>query len=318
MKSTRNLLSLLAAVTLVAAILLTLTAQRARNKDEQAYVAEINRYRQEKDQRFRISPFSRLALIHRQYLKDQPRVTIGSGAEADLRLEGQGIAPLHAVIEGTSRTPVLRAQAEAEVWALDNPPQRVQELTLTETSSGFRIGRYNLLYRINPVWGRIAEVFDPEHPALKAFTGLDYFPVDSDYRISGEIVAYEKAERINLIDSHGNEQPYWLYGELRFRLQNTDCRLELYTLTLDPKGIEQDGFMLIFADATSGQESYPAARYLYVEGKLSGRITIDFNRAFSPPCNYSPVFTCPFPRPANRLPVAIRAGEKWYRKTAKT
>jgi hypothetical protein len=71
--------------------------------------------------------------------------------------------------------------------------------------------------------------------------------------------------------------------------------------------------MLIFQDETSGRESYPAARYLYVESKPRGQLVVDFNRAFSPPCNYSKVFSCPLPRPANRLPVAIPAGEKWYR-----
>ena len=289
---------------------LSVAAQQA---DDGAYAAEITRLRQQKDANFRTSPFSRLALVHRQYLNDSSRVAIGSGPEADLRLEGQGIAPLHALIEGASLTPVLRAQGEAAISSLDNPPQRLNELTL-KNGTRFHIGRFNLLYRLNPVWGRTVEVFDPEAPAFRAFTALDYFPVDPAYRVTGEIIAYEKPERVKLIDSQGREQPHWLYAELRFTLNGTPCRLELYTLSLDPLEIQREGFMLIFTDATSGKESYPAARYLYVEGKLSGQIVVDFNKTFNPPCNYSPVFTCPFPRPQNRLPVAIRAGEKWYRK----
>ncbi|MFQ5817488.1 MAG: DUF1684 domain-containing protein [Terriglobia bacterium] len=283
--------------------------------EEETYRAEITRWRQHKDLRFRTSPFSRLALVHREYLKERARVTLGSGPEADLRLAAPDIAPLHAVavIEGSTLTPVLRAQGEAAIWSLNKPARRLHKLTLKD-NTGFRIGRFNLLYKLNPMWGRTLEVFDPEHPALAAFTELDYFPIEPAYRIEAESIPSAQPERITLIDSHGNPQPYWLYGELRFSVQGTPCRLELYTLTLDPKEIATDGFMLIFTDATSGKESYPAARYLYVEGKTAGRITVDFNRAFSPPCNYSPVFTCPFPRLQNRLPVAIRAGEKWYRK----
>lgn len=299
----------------IALALLSALSFGGQPTDEQAYVAEITQARQQKDANFHTSPFSRLALVHRQYLNDSPRVTIGSGPEADLRLEGQGIAPLHALIEGASLTPVLRAQGEAAISSLDNPPQRLNELTL-KNGTRFRIGRFNLLYRLNEVWGRTVEVFDPDVPALREFTGLEYFPIDLAYRVTGEVIPHENPERLKLIDSQGREQPHWLYGELRFTRNGTSCRLELYTLTLDPQGIQREGFMLIFTDATSGKESYPAARYLYVEGKLAGRVTVDFNQTFNPPCNYSPVFTCPFPRPQNRLPVAIRAGEKWYRKQA--
>ena len=85
--------------------------------------------------------------------------------------------------------------------------------------------------------------------------------------------------------------------------------------------MKRDGFMLMFTDETSGKETYPAGRYIYVdaprsEGKSSGTITVDFNKAFSPPCNYSPAFTCPFPGKRNRLPLAIRAGQKWYKDDA--
>ena len=42
------------------------------------------------------------------------------------------------------------------------------------------------------------------------------------------------------------------------------------------------------------------------------RATIDFNRAYNPPCVFSPYATCPLPPPDNRLPLAVEAGEKKY------
>ena len=276
---------------------------------EQAYIAEITKFRQEREHDLRTSPFSKFARVHVELLRDRPRLTIGSGPGADLRLSGEGIAPLHAAIEGTTNTPVLKALGPTLIETLDN--RRVRELLLKH-DIGFRIGRYYLRYIVDSQLGRTIWVYDLEQPSLREFQGLEYFPVDPRYRVPAEVIPYSKREPIALIDSQGNEQRYYLYGELRFELQGTPCRLELYTGSLDRKEIERSGFMLIFTDVTSGKESYPVARYLYVEGKTAGRITADFNKAFNASCNYAPVTPCPLPRQQNRLPVPIRAGEKWY------
>lgn len=289
-----------------------LTSGKQEPANQEAYVAEIQKFRQERDHRFGTSPFSQLAMVHREYLKDAPRVTIGTSPDADLRLEGEDVALRHAVVERTSTTPVLKA-VEGTIWSLDDPPELLTELTL-EDRANFRLGRFNLLYVLHPSWGRTFEVYDSEHAALAEFTGMDYFPIDPAYRVTATIAPHGNPEKTNLIDSQGNQRPYWVYGELHFDLLGTACQLELYAPSVEEQEIETHGFMLMFTDATSGKESYPAARYLNVEGRTSGQITVDFNKAYNPPCNYSPAFTCPFPRPQNRLPVAVRAGQKWYRK----
>lgn len=274
------------------------------------YLEEIQNYQQERDRRFR-SPFSQLAMVHRAYLRDAARTAIGNDPEADVKLTGEDVAPVHAVVEGSSDTPTLRA-AQGPVWSLDDPPQPLTELRLEDRAS-FRIGRFNFLYVLHPSWGRTFEVYDTRLPALLEFTGMEYFPIDPAYRVTGTVVPHSDPESIHLIDSHGSQRPYWIYGELRFELHGTPCRLEVYSTTTEAREIEERGFMLMFTDETSGKESYPLARYLDVEGSASGTITVDFNQAYNPPCNYSAAFTCPFPRKQNRLPVAVRAGQKWYR-----
>ncbi|MCI0351070.1 MAG: DUF1684 domain-containing protein, partial [Acidobacteriales bacterium] len=187
------------------------------------------------------------------------------------------------------------------------------ELDLHE-KPGFRIGRFHLLFRPNaPVRGAAVEVYDSEEPALQAFRGLEFFPIDGRYRVKAEIVARANPPAVQLVDSAGQPRPYHIYGDLHFAHDGTPVTMEVYTDTLDPVAIARSGFMLIFADQTSGKESYYAARYLDIDGKLSGTVTVDFNLARNPPCNFSVVYTCPFPRAQNRLPVAIRAGEKTYR-----
>ena len=75
---------------------------------------------------------------------------------------------------------------------------------------------------------------------------------------------------------------------------------------------ERDLF-IIFKDATSGKETYAAARYLYAHPPdASGKTIVDFNKSYNPPCVFTPYATCPLPPPQNQLPIRVEAGEKKY------
>lgn len=69
--------------------------------------------------------------------------------------------------------------------------------------------------------------------------------------------------------------------------------------------------MFVFRDTTSGRETYAASRFLIGEDAGHGHITLDFNRAFNPPCAFSDFAICPLPPRSNILPFAVRAGEIW-------
>ena len=76
------------------------------------------------------------------------------------------------------------------------------------------------------------------------------------------------------------------------------------------------GLFLPFRDATGGSETYGGGRYLLDTvkgadlGTEEGRVVLDFNFAYNPSCAYDPKWACPLSPPANRLAVAVRAGEK--------
>jgi len=77
--------------------------------------------------------------------------------------------------------------------------------------------------------------------------------------------------------------------------------------------IEEPGaeeLFFIFRDQTAGKETYPAGRFLYAPMPKDGKVVLDFNKAYSPPCAFTAFATCPLPPPQNRLPVRIEAGEK--------
>lgn len=80
------------------------------------------------------------------------------------------------------------------------------------------------------------------------------------------------------------------------------------TVTLTPTHVKSGKPMFVFRDATAG-ETYPACRFLFGEDIGESEITLDFNRAISPPCAFTDFAICPLPPPGNILPFRIEAGE---------
>ncbi|MFM7446333.1 MAG: DUF1684 domain-containing protein [Tabrizicola sp.] len=80
------------------------------------------------------------------------------------------------------------------------------------------------------------------------------------------------------------------------------------TVTFTPTHVKSGKPMFVFRDATAG-ETYPACRFLFGEDATDTEITLDFNRAISPPCAFTDFAICPLPPPGNILPFRIEAGE---------
>jgi uncharacterized protein (DUF1684 family) len=90
-------------------------------------------------------------------------------------------------------------------------------------------------------------------------------------------------------------------GVVHFKHGSDDIKLQV----LD----DGDELMIVFADATSGKETYGAARFLYAKKPVKGRTMLDFNLAENPPCAFTPYATCPLPPAGNRLSIRVEAGE---------
>ncbi|WP_295231175.1 DUF1684 domain-containing protein, partial [Sediminibacterium sp.] len=85
------------------------------------------------------------------------------------------------------------------------------------------------------------------------------------------------------------------------------------TYTLDVLDEGEEELFIVFADATNATETYPSGRFVYIpKPDAQGNTVIDFNKAYNPPCAFTPFATCPLPPPQNRLHLAITAGEKNY------
>ncbi len=141
----------------------------------------------------------------------------------------------------------------------------------------------------------------------KGFKGLSYYPIDLRYAMVGVIERYPfepKPIYVNLPTSNGKEKKYVKYGRFGFKWEGKEYLLQVYR-TLG--GAE---LFLPFKDKTSGGETHPGGRYLYIEQMPRGKVLIDFNRAYSPFCEFNKKYTCPLPPEENWLGIAVRAGEK--------
>ncbi|HEU5370031.1 MAG TPA: DUF1684 domain-containing protein [Ktedonobacterales bacterium] len=148
------------------------------------------------------------------------------------------------------------------------------------------------------------------------FEGLRYFEPDPAYRVEAELIRFPAPEVVQLGTTTGRISQHYRYGEVRFTLGGQECRLTAYkSVDVHGETVEDDHELFLpFRDATSGQESYGAGRYLEVEEDSAGpgRVTLDFNLAYSPWCAYSEMYSCVLPPAENRLALPVRAGERSY------
>lgn len=150
-------------------------------------------------------------------------------------------------------------------------------------------------------------VKDTESQTRRDFKGLEYFPINPKWRIEARVEPYEPAKTIPITNVLGMTDDEISPGAFAFEVDGKTYRID----PILEKG-ETDWFVMI-ADETTGKESYGAGRYLYVTSPdANGKVVIDFNKTYSPPCAFTNYATCPLPPRQNHLPLRIEAGEKNY------
>ena len=142
----------------------------------------------------------------------------------------------------------------------------------------------------------------------QAFTTLSYFEVDAAYRVPAALAPEQTNPPVTIILPTSQNLPRRMVkvGTLRFTVAGQ-------TLTLSAFAGEGEGLARLFVpfgDTTNRQETYGGGRYLDLDLTPTGLYDLDFNRATNPYCVYNVTYDCPIPPPENRLPIAIRAGER--------
>lgn len=201
---------------------------------------------------------------------------------------------------------VLHAADGAEVLVDDlfvDEPVALRSDAHADGPSQVRVGRlvFWLIQRGDLLGLRLR---DPQSPVLASYGGTRRWEPDERWRVPARLVPFDEPTSVEVPNVLGQLSAQATPGRLVFELDGVEH-------ALTPTGEPGSDLFVVFADATTGESTYGGGRFLVVrEPDVDGRTVLDFNRAYNPPCAYSPYTTCPLPPDGNTLPVAVVAGEQ--------
>jgi hypothetical protein len=244
-----------------------------------------------------------LTLVNKVWLSEG-RHTIGAARDSVIVLpEGHAPARLGTVTveKGAVR---LDVEGDAEVFARG---ERVRALELRSDAHAnpddVTCGTITLqlLQRGHDFALRVR---DAESDARRSFPGVPWYPIDPAFRFVARLSPFAVPKEFTVEDGDGRLQTYRSPGAAHFEKDGQ-------SVTILPffEGAGEKLFIL-FSDLTSRDETYGAGRFLYAPAPENGYVLLDFNKAFNPPCAFTPYAVCPLPPEENKLPLRIEAGEK--------
>ena len=277
---------------------------RAERAARQAYEREVRDWREQRLQRLQ-RPDGFLSLVGLHWV--EPGSTfVGSARDNGTRLSlgPPQIGMLRLERDGSAR---LRIADGAEVWVdgqlAKGEVPLVSDALGTPTVVAFNRGDASFI--LIERGGRHAlRVRDAMARTRTSFPGIDYFDIDPAFRFEARFEPHPEGKTIDIVNMLGQVEPMANPGRLVFEHEGQAHSLE----ALDEGG---EQLFLVFADRTSGHETYAASRFVYVDRPdAEGRTVLDFNKAYNPPCAFTAYSTCPMPPPENRLDLRVTAGEK--------
>ena len=226
---------------------------------------------------------------------DEPIVLAGAGAPTagrfELDVDTVRFTPTHDGLASVNGRPLDADQAVELADDRDDVGPSILRLGRLEITHIHRHDRAAL------------RIKDPESPRRTSFQGVPRFDFDPKWVLEAtfEPAAPDTMMSIRLVTDHLEEHP--VAGTVTFEHEGVR-----HSLRVEPAG---GGFFLVFGDDTNGTRTYGGGRFLSVPAPdAEGRTRLDFNRATTPPCAFTPYATCPTPPPGNRLPFDIPAGER--------
>lgn len=269
---------------------------------------QVEQWKQGRLQRL-TAPDGWLSLVGLEWLHPGAN-RVGSAADNDIVLK---VGPAHlGVVTLAADGAVKIALAKDSGASIDGKP--AQEATLVDdiqagenghpTTVAFGTANFYVIERDGRKGLRVK---DADAATRKHFLGLDYYPIDPSWRIVADWVPFDPPHKLEIGSVLGTIDKVDVPGKAVFKRDG-------HTFELLPYQEEPGGeLFFVLADRTSGKETYGAARFLYAALPKDGKVILDFNRAYNPPCAFTEYATCPLAPPENRLDVAITAGEKKYR-----
>lgn len=224
-------------------------------------------------------PNIHFGIVHVEQGKLQLRAPVG-GFPSELRVDGKPAAEQTIIVDGPN-------------------PTKFTAGTLT-------------FYVIHRGDQEALRIKDSQASTRVHFYGLRWYAANPSYKIEAEWVPLAQPKQVTVESVIGTTSTGFVPGYAKFKLHGQEIHLQPVVQKLDVNTL-----LFVIRDATSGKETYAAARFLHTglpdHGlRESGKITLDFNRLENPPCAFTHYATCPLPPESNRLKVAINAGELRY------
>jgi len=269
------------------------------------YLASVEQWRARRIARL-TAPDGWLSLIGLHWLEPGPN-TLGSAAGNAIVLAK---APAHlGVVEWRADGTLSLQLAPGSGALIDGEAKSQATLRDDRDPNPTRVSFGSLNFVVLDRGGRKAlRVRDADAETRTRFSGIESFPVDPAWRIVADWIPFDPPQTLETANVIGQMERYPVPGRAVF--ERDGHRHELLPV-IEVPGDEQ--LFLIFADGTSGRETYGAARFLYADPPRDGKIVLDFNQAYNPPCVFTAFATCPLAPPENRLDLRVTAGEKKYR-----
>lgn len=229
--------------------------------------------------------------------------SFGSGPESDLYLDSE-LLPKSL---GTFELENKKVFFNPKTGGIKNQEVEMEERTLVfdpvnKVSSilAFKSLRWNIIKRLDAYGVRVRDL---ETKAVTEFEGIERYPISLDWRFDAKFIPYEPARHITITNVLGQTSQNLCPGYVAFNKDGKNYQIDAL--------VEGDELFLIFADETSGGETYGGGRYIYVKKpNPNGSTMLDFNKAYNPPCVFTPHATCPLPPRQNILELEITSGEK--------
>jgi hypothetical protein len=283
--------------------------------DTDPYQRSVEQWRVDRVARL-TAPDGWLSLVGLEWLKPGAnRIGSASDNDNDIVLAS---APAHlGTLTLASDGSMHLVLADGSAATIDGKPAReatlVDDMHASEQSPPTKVAFGTTdFYVIDRDGRRGLRVKDTQAPTRQHFAGLDYFPIDASWHIVADWVPFVPPHKLQIGSVIGTIDNVDVPGKAVF--QRDGHTYELLPYQEEPGG----ELFFVMADRTSGKETYGASRFLYAalpkDGLAKpGKVVLDFNQLYNPPCAFTPFATCPLAPPENRLDLRVTAGEKKYR-----
>lgn len=287
------------------ALLMGACSRNERPLTDREYVHAIDQWHSNRIQNLK-KESGWLNLIGLFWLKPGPNL-FGSDPSCRVVLPASKAAPICGTLFLQNGQVYIDVNEDIPVLSDGKRVRRMRAWTDSDSAtSHFELGslRWFIIKRDDRYGVRLRDL---ESPAVTDFKGVERFPVDVRWRLEARWEAYDPPRTVLVPTILGTTDTSESPGALVFDVDGDTYRLEPIGRSTD------ESLFVIFGDRTNGRETYGGGRYLYVsQPDSAGRVIVDFNKAYNPPCVFTEFATCPFPPAQNKLQIAITAGEKMY------